>query len=322
MSKHATQTMPNQTTESPADHLLDVDDLSDDELAEVISAAEELKRAHHAGEPHAVLPNQSLAMLFEKPSTRTRVSFETGMTQLGGHAVYLGPDTTHLDHGEPVADTARALSRYVDAVMARVFDHDALESMAAHASVPVVNGLSDDAHPCQTLADLLTIYEEFGGFEDVSVAWVGDGNNVAQSFAVGAAMAGLDLTMATPEGYEPDESVLARAAERGSAPEVLHDPEAAVEDADVVYTDVWVSMGQEDEREAKLGDFDGFQVNDDLLAAAPDADVMHCLPAHRGEEITGEVLESDRALVWQQAENRMHTQKALLTHLLGATTQL
>ncbi|WP_135823497.1 ornithine carbamoyltransferase [Halorussus ruber] len=317
MSKHATQTMPNPTIESPADHLLDVDDLSDDELAEVVSTAEELKQAHHEGEPHAVLPNQSLAMLFEKPSTRTRVSFETGMTQLGGHAVYLGPDTTHLDHGEPVADTARALSRYVDAVMARVFDHDALESMAAHASVPVVNGLSDDAHPCQTLADLLTIYEEFGGFEDVSVAWVGDGNNVAQSFAIGAAMAGLDLTMATPEGYEPDESVLARAAERGSAPEVGHDPEAAVEDADVVYTDVWVSMGQEDEREAKLGDFDGFQVNDELLSAAPDADVMHCLPAHRGEEITGEVLESDRALVWQQAENRMHTQKALLTHLLG-----
>jgi ornithine carbamoyltransferase len=284
----------------------------------VFSTTEELKQAHHQGEPHPLLPNQSLAMLFEKPSTRTRVSFETGMTQLGGHAVYLGPDTTHLDHGEPVADTARALSQYVDAVMARVFDHEKLAEMAAHASVPVINGLSDEAHPCQTLADLFSIYEEFDGFEDVSVAWVGDGNNVAQSFAVGAAMAGLDLTIATPEGHEPDESVLARAAERGPAPEVVRDPETAVEDADVVYTDVWVSMGEEDEREAKLGDFEGFQVNEDLLATAPEATIMHCLPAHRGEEITGEVLESEQALVWEQAQNRMHTQKALLAHLLGA----
>ncbi|MFC4450633.1 ornithine carbamoyltransferase [Halorussus aquaticus] len=318
MSNYATESTTTSTAESPVSHVLDVDDLSDDDLADVFSTAGDLKAAHREGDPHAVLPNQTLAMLFEKPSTRTRVSFETGMTQLGGHAVYLGPDTTHLDHGEPVADTARALSRYVDAVMARVFDHGALESMATHATVPVINGLSDDAHPCQTLADLFTIYERFDGFEDVSVAWVGDGNNVAQSFAIGTAMAGLDLTMATPEGYEPDEDVLERADERGSAPEVVNDPETAVEGADVVYTDVWVSMGEEDEREAKLGDFDGFQVNDDLLAAAPEADVMHCLPAHRGEEITGDVLESDRAVVWQQAENRMHTQKALLTHLLGA----
>jgi ornithine carbamoyltransferase len=321
MSKFATQIAQptaEPTTEPPADRFLDVDDLSAEELAAVFSTAAELKAAHQRGEPHAVLPNRSLAMLFEKPSTRTRVSFEAGITQLGGHAIFLGPDVTHLDHGEPVADTARVLSGYVDAVMVRVFDHDALEAMADHASVPVVNGLSDAAHPCQTLADLFTIYEEFGGFEDLQVAWVGDGNNVAQSFAVGAAMAGLDLTMATPEGYEPDEDVLARAAEQGSAPEVVHDPEAAVEDADVVYTDVWVSMGQEDERDEKLGDFAGFQVNDDLLAAAPEASVMHCLPAHRGEEITGGVLESEQSIVWAQAENRMHTQKALLTHLLGA----
>ena len=321
MSNNTTQSAADAadpTAESPASHFLTVDDVSADELAEILSTAGELKVAHHAGKPHAVLPDRTLAMLFEKPSTRTRVSFETGMTQLGGHAVYLGPDTTHLEHGEPVADTARALSRYVDAVMARVFDHGALEEMAAHATVPVVNGLSDDAHPCQTLADLFTIYERFDGFEDVSVAWVGDGNNVARSFAVGAAMVGLDLTMATPEGYGPGEDVLARADAQGGAPDVVRDPAAAVEGADVVYTDVWVSMGQEDEREAKLGDFEGFQVNDDLLAAAPDADVMHCLPAHRGEEITDEMLESDRAVVWDQAENRMHTQKALLTHLLDA----
>jgi ornithine carbamoyltransferase len=321
MSEHTTQSATDAThdsTEPPVSHFLQIDDLSGDELAELFSTAAELKVAHRAEKSHAVLPNRSLAMLFEKPSTRTRVSFEAGMTQLGGHAVYLGPETTHLDHGEPVADTARALSRYVDAVMARVFDHGALEAMAASSSVPMINGLSDAAHPCQTLADLFTIYEQFGGFEDVSVAWVGDGNNVGQSFAVGAAMAGVDLTMATPEGYGPEEEVLARADACGAAPEVVRDPEAAVEGADVVYTDVWVSMGEENEREAKLGDFEGFQVDDDLLAAAPEASVMHCLPAHRGEEITGDVLEADRSMVWEQAENRMHTQKALLVRLLGA----
>ena len=318
MSQHATDATTNPKIDQSADHCLTIDDLSEDDLAAVFSNAAELKEAYRAGEPHAVLTNETLAMLFEKPSTRTRVSFEAGMTQLGGHAIFLGPDTTHFDQGEPVADTARALSRYVDAIMARVFDHAALEEMAAHATVPVVNGLSDDAHPCQTLADLFTVYERFGGFEDVTAAWVGDGNNVGQSFAVGCAMAGVDLTMATPKGYEPDDDTLARAAEAGSAPDVCDDPEAAVADADVVYTDVWVSMGQEDERESKLADFEGFQVNDDLLAAASDPAVMHCLPAHRGEEITGDVLERERAIVWEQAENRMHTQKALLAHLLGA----
>jgi len=319
MSHDATRATTDPTDDQPTpQHVLDVDDLSDEDLAAVLSTAEEFKADHYAGEPHALLPDRTLAMLFEKPSTRTRVSFETGMTQLGGHAVFLGPENTHLDRGEPVSDTGRVLSRYVDAVMARVFDHDALEAMAAHATVPVINGLSDDAHPCQTLADLFTIYETFGGFEGVTAAWVGDGNNVARSFAVGCAMAGIDLTIATPAGYEPGDDVLDRAAARGTAPEVVDDPAAAVADADVVYTDVWVSMGEEDERAEKLGDFEGFQVNDDLLAGAADPVVMHCLPAHRGEEITGDVLESDRAAVWTQAENRMHAQKALLTHLLGA----
>ncbi|WP_115863221.1 ornithine carbamoyltransferase [Halorussus litoreus] len=317
MNEYATHTTPAPNADESPQHVLDVDDLSDDDLAAVLSTAADLKAAHRRGEPHALLPNRSLAMLFEKPSTRTRVSFEAGMTQLGGHALFLGPGDTQLDRGEPVGDTARALSRYVDAMMARVFDHDALESMAAGSSVPVINGLSDDAHPCQTLADLFTVYELFDGFEDASVAWVGDGNNVAQSFAVGAAMAGIDLTMATPEGYEPDAEVLSRADARGTAPEVVHDPEAAVAGADVVYTDVWVSMGQEDDREEKIADFEEFQVNDDLLASAPDAAVMHCLPAHRGEEITSEVLDGDRAVVFEQAENRMHVQKALLAYLLG-----
>ncbi|WP_227353266.1 ornithine carbamoyltransferase [Haladaptatus salinisoli] len=290
-------------------HFLDTDDLSPGELAEVLAVAEEFKSE---GSPDA-LAGRTLAMLFEKPSTRTRVSFETGMTQLGGHAIFLGPNDTQLERGEPVSDTGRVLSRYVDFVMGRVFDHGNLVEMAEHATIPVVNGLSDVAHPCQSLADLLTIRERFGGFEDVSVGWVGDGNNVLNSFAVAASMVGLDLTIATPEGYEPSEDALARAKSRGPAPTLTHDPTEAVADADVVYTDVWVSMGEEEERESKLADFEGFQLNAELL---PDSTpVMHCLPAHRGEEITNEVLESDRSLSWDQAENRLHTQKALLTFL-------
>jgi ornithine carbamoyltransferase len=249
-------------------------------------------------------------MIFEKPSTRTRVSFETGMTQLGGHAIFLGPDDIHLGHGEPVRDTARAVSRYVDFVMARVYDHADVVELAEYATVPVINGLSDAAHPCQTLADLLTVRERFG--LDASVAWVGDGNNVCQSFVLGAAMAGLDVTVATPAGYGIDEDVLDRAAELGGRPETTNDPVSAVADADVVYTDVWVSMGQEDEREQKLHAFEGFQLTADLVG---DRTVMHCLPAHRGEEITDEVLESDSAVVWDQAENRLHAQKGLLVWL-------
>ncbi|SEN46548.1 ornithine carbamoyltransferase [Halorientalis persicus] len=288
--------------------LLDVDDLTGDELTTVLDRAAELKAADDGRQP---LVDQTLGMIFEKPSTRTRVSFETGMTQLGGHAIFLGPDDIHLGHGEPIKDTARAVSRYVDFIMARVFDHADVVELGEFATVPVINGLTDDAHPCQTLADLLTIRERFGGF-DVDVAWVGDGNNVAQSFVLGAAMAGIDLTVATPEGYGIDDDVLKRAAGLGSEPETTHDPEAAVEDADVVYTDVWVSMGQEDRREQKLADFEGFQVTTDLLGDRP---LMHCLPAHRGEEVTDEALESENSIVWDQAENRMHAQNGLLVWL-------
>jgi ornithine carbamoyltransferase len=253
-------------------------------------------------------------MIFEKPSTRTRVSFETGMTQLGGHAIFLGPDDIHLGHGEPVKDTARALSRYVDLLMARVFDHADVQELAEYATVPVINGLTDDAHPCQTLADLLTIRERFGDFE-ADVAWVGDGNNVAQSFVLGAAMVDLDLTVATPPEYAISDEVLDRAAELGTPPKTTDDPHEAVDGADIVYTDVWVSMGEEDQRAEKLERFQrgGFRVDDGLLG--PDTEVMHCLPAHRGEEITDEVMESDRALVWDQAENRLHAQKGLMTWL-------
>ena len=295
------------------DHFLDIDDLTTDELETVIDRAAAIK----AGEDDVTLPDQTLGMLFEKPSTRTRISFETGMTQLGGHAIFLGPDDIQLGHGEPLSDTSRVLSRYVDAVMARLFDHEDLVEIAEYSDVPVVNGLTDDAHPCQTLADLLTIKEAFGGFDDVRVAWVGDGNNVGQSLVIGAAMVGLDLTVSTPETYGMDDAVLEQAAELGHEPTITDDPKAAVDDADVVYTDVWISMGQEDQRHEKLAAFDGYQVNERLLADS-DAQVMHCLPAHRGEEITGDVLESERSLVWDQAENRLHAQKGLLVELLDA----
>ncbi|MFC7156553.1 ornithine carbamoyltransferase [Halomarina halobia] len=295
-------------------HFLDVGDLTAEELLAVLDRATTTKAALADGTSERPLADRTLAMVFEKPSTRTRVSFETGMTQLGGHAMFLGPEDIQLGHGEPLKDTARVLSRYVDVVMARLFDHADLEELAAHATVPVVNGLTDDAHPCQTLADLLTIREAFGGF-DVDVTWIGDGNNVAQSFVLGCAMTGVDLTVVTPPGYAIDDDVLDRAAELGATPTLADDPADAARDADVVYTDVWVSMGQEDQRAEKLAAFEGFQVNEELLAGT-DARVMHCLPAHRGEEITDAVLESDRALVWDQAENRMHAQKALLVTLL------
>jgi ornithine carbamoyltransferase len=292
--------------------VLDVDDLTAEELETVLDRAAAIK----AGEDDTDLDRRTLAMVFEKPSTRTRTSFETAMTRLGGHAIFLGPEDIHLGSGEPVKDTARALAGYADAIMARLFDHADAEELAAYADVPVINGLTDDAHPCQTLADLLTVRERFDGFDDVTVAWVGDGNNVAQSFVLGAALADLDLTVTTPREYGVDDDVLDRAAAIGTPPRIVDDPDAAVADADVVYTDVWVSMGEEDEREEKLQAFEGYQVNADLLAGS-DALVMHCLPAHRGEEITDEVVESDRSIVWQQAENRLHAQAGLLVELLA-----
>jgi ornithine carbamoyltransferase len=308
--------MTTDTDDTRPRHFLDVDDLSEEELFAVLDRADEYKRAVGAGEDHADLSGQTLGMLFQKASTRTRVSFETGMTQLGGHAIFLGEDDIQLGRGEPLKDTSRALSRYVDAVMARVFKHENIEVLAEYSSVPIVNGLTDDAHPCQTLADLLTIRERADGFEDVSAAWIGDGNNVAQSFALGCALTDVDLTIATPEGYEVDDAVLERARELGGDPTATTDPVEAVTDADIIYTDVWISMGQEDERDVRMDDFAGFQVSSDLLEHAPDASVMHCLPAHRGEEITDDVIEGDRSIVFDQAENRLHAQKALLSWLL------
>jgi ornithine carbamoyltransferase len=294
---------------------LDVDDLTGRELSAVLTRATDLKERQERGKHHPLLAGQSLGMIFEKPSTRTRVSFETGMAQLGGHALFLGPDDIQLGHGEPIKDTARALSRYLDLIMARMFDHGDVTELAEYATVPVINGLTDDAHPCQTLADLLTIRERFDGF-DASVAWVGDGNNVCQSFLLGAAMVGLDVTVATPAGYEPAAETVDRAAELGPAPDLTDDPAAAVEGADVVYTDVWVSMGEEAERDRKLEAFEAgdFRVTRELLG---DRLLMHCLPAHRGEEVTDEALESENSIVWDQAENRLHAQKGLMATLQG-----
>ena len=294
-------------------HLTEVDDLSAAELSAVLDRAAAVKSG--AADASDALDGRTLGMLFEKPSTRTRVSFETGMTQLGGHAIFLGPDDVGLGGREPVRDISRVLSRYVDCVMARLFDHATLVELAEYATVPVVNGLTDAAHPCQTLADLLTLRELFDDLSGVRVAWVGDGNNVAQSFALGAALAGVDLVVATPPGYGLDEDVVSRAAALGGAPAVAESPAAAVAEADAVYTDVWVSMGEEAERDEKLAAFDGFQIDEALLAGT-EARLMHCLPAHRGEEVTDAVLEGDRSVVWQQAENRLHAQKGLLLELL------
>lgn len=294
------------------DHFLQVDDLSAEELTEVLELAAEMKHRQRTGNRTRTLPNHTLGMLFEKPSTRTRVSFETGMTQLDGHAIFLGPDDTQLSRGEPIKDTSRVVSRYVDAIMARVFDHEDIVELAEYASVPVVNGLSDVAHPCQTLGDLLTIQEEFGTL-DVDVAWLGDGNNVAQSLAVGAALTELDLTVVTPPEHELSPETLERVEKHGGV-KTRTNPRS-IDGSDVVYTDVWVSMGEEEKRDEKLADFDGYQVRDEILPE--EAVVMHCLPAHRGEEITDGVMESDQTVVWRQAENRMHAQKALLWKLLN-----
>ena len=294
------------------DRLLEIDNLSPDRLHAILDHAAALEEETTGAE----LPRKTLTMLFEKPSTRTRTSFETGMTQLGGHAVFLGPDDVGIGGREPVRDIARALSRYGDAIMLRLYSHADAETIAEYADIPVVNGLTDRAHPCQALADLLTVRETFDGF-DATVAWVGDGNNVARSFAVGAAMVGLDVQFATPPEYGLGDDVLDRITGYEGSVETVTDPVTAVTDADAVYTDVWVSMGEADERAEKLAAFEnGYQVNEELLSHAPGARLLHCLPAHRGEEVTDAAVESERSLVWRQAENRLHAQKGLLVELL------
>lgn len=302
-------------------HFLADDDLTPSEQAAVLDEAARLKKDRYAARP--LTGPRSVAVVFEKPSTRTRVSFEVAITELGGQPVVLDAVGSQLGRGEPIEDTARVLSRYVAAIVLRTFGHDRITTLARYATVPVVNALSDAYHPCQALADLLTIRERKGGLDGVRLAYVGDGNNVACSLLVAGAMAGLHVTVASPAGYQPPPAVVARAAEigeqTGGRVEVVDDPRTAARNADVLYTDVWTSMGQEEEAAARRRAFAGFTIDDDLLAlAADDAIVLHCLPAHRGEEITASVLEGPQSAIFDQAENRLHTAKALLSFLLDA----
>jgi len=298
-----------------------MDDLSPEEVRFVLDTAVDLKRRSKAGDRPPRLAGRVLAMIFEKPSLRTRVTFETGMWELGGHAIYLAPQDIQLGARESVPDVARNLERWVQGIMARTFAHRTVQLLAEHARVPVINGLSDVEHPCQTLGDLLTIRERFGHLDGLRVAWVGDGNNVCHSLLLGAAKVGMHMAVATPPRYAPEPAIVARAREiastAGSRIEVGTDARAAARGADVIYTDVWVSMGQEAERDAKIKAFSEFQVNAALVSqAASRAVVLHCLPAHRGEEITDEVLDGPQSLVLDQAENRLHAQKALLSLIL------
>ncbi len=307
----------NASTKRPA-HYLSVLDLSPDAIVSLLERALELKRDPRADADK--LAGYTAALVFQKPSLRTRVSFEVAMLELGGHAVYLSPAEIQLGQREGVVDAARVLSRYVDVLVARVFLHSDVVDLASNASVPVVNALSDREHPCQILADLLTLYERRGTLDGLRLAYVGDGNNVAHSLALAAPALGIDLRFACPDGYEPDPAIMEQAqagVTRGSL-EVFRDPREAVRDADAVYTDAWYSMGQESEADARAPLFRRYQLNTELLAhAGPDAVAMHCLPAHRNHEITDEVMDGPASVVYDQAENRLHVQKALLLRLLG-----
>lgn len=303
-------------------HFTSVQDLSKDGLMRILEKSGSFKEMAAEGESHEYLYQRTLGMVFAKPSTRTRVSFEVAMRQLGGHAIYLGWDTLQLGRGEPISDTAKTLSGYVDGLMARIFEHEKLLELARNSSVPVINGLTDLLHPCQAIADLFTILEVKDGLAGLKLAYIGDGNNVCHSLLFGASKVGMDISAAVPKGYAPEDRVVedAKAQARESEAEVniVMNPEEAVNDADVVYTDVFVSMGQEEERERRLRDFEGFQVDSELMEIAnDDAIFMHCLPAHRGEEVTAEVIDGPNSVVFQQAENRLHTEKAILVSLLG-----
>ncbi len=299
-------------------HLVSVADLSSEEIWDLLRLAEDIKEEWRGAGNEPVLAGKILGMIFQKPSLRTRVSFEAGMAQLGGVALYLSPQEIQLGQRESVADVARVLSRYVDGIMARVFAHADVQALAAYASVPVINGLSDYVHPCQALSDLFTIYERKGSLEGLKLAYVGDGNNVAHSLIFATSRVGMEIRVSTPAGFEPDERVVGEARQAGGRVVLDADPQSAVSGADVIYTDVWTSMGQEEEREGRLPRFRPYQINAALVALAkPDAVVMHCLPAHRGEEITDDVIDGAQSIVFDQAENRMHLQKAILVRLMS-----
>ncbi len=297
--------------------LLTILDLTTGEIAQLLARAHELKNMLKKGSDPRPLTGKTLAMIFDKPSTRTRVSFEAGMAQLGGSTIYLERGQTQLARAEPLADTARVLSRYVDGVVVRTFAQEMLEELAQHATIPIINGLTDTHHPCQVLSDLMTIEERFGKVDGLKVAWVGDGNNVANSWITAALRLDFQLFLACPPGYEPDKALLAQAHKENRPVYLGEDPRWAVSGAQVINTDVWASMGQEGEAESRKQVFRPYQVNAALLQQADSqAIVLHCLPAHRGEEITDEVLDGPQSAAWDQAENRLHFQKALLEWLL------
>lgn len=284
----------------------------------ILEEALRIKTLQKSRIPYRPLRGRTLAMVFQKPSNRTRVSFEVGMYQLGGHALHLSPEEIQMGKRETPGDTGRVLARYIDAIMVRTFDHGELEELAAAADVPVINGLSDTHHPCQALADLITVREAFGTLEDVKIGYIGDGNNVAHSLAIACALTGANLTIAHPEGHGPNEKIIELAGKLGALPIITQDPQKAAATAQVVYTDVWASMGQEAEAEERKKKFLPYQVNEELMSLAVDnALFLHCLPAHRGEEVTAEVIDGPQSRVFDQAENRLHAQKALLYLLLG-----
>ena len=296
-------------------------ELTKEEIVEILRTSELLKLQLLRGQEHPLLKGKTLAMIFEKPSTRTRVSFEVGMWQLGGYALYLSSSDLQLGRGETIGDTSQVLSRYANGIMARVFKHQTIVDLIRYSRVPVINGLSDFSHPCQGLADLFTVYEKKGQLSGLKLAYVGDGNNVAHSLIYGCSKVGMDIVLACPKGYEPDSEVVLKAKEEakrnGCAVEVTNDPKEAVKGADVVYTDVWASMGQEKEHEKRVKIFKPYQVNAQLVKGAKeDYLFMHCLPAHRGEEVTDEIADSRNSVIFDQAENRMHAQKALMALIM------
>ncbi|AUD12562.1 MULTISPECIES: ornithine carbamoyltransferase [unclassified Planococcus (in: firmicutes)] len=314
-----TMIMPLAPTVAQED-FLSLKDYSTEEIIDLLNLAIELKKPENKHLP--LLKGKVLGMIFEKSSTRTRVSFEAGMLQLGGHAMFLSSQDTQLGRGETIADTARVLSGYLDGLMIRTFHQSAVEELAQFSSIPVINGLTDDYHPCQVLADLMTLIEHFGELKGRKLAYIGDGNNMANSLMIGAAKVGLDIAIAAPKGYEPQAEMVelaqAIAKDTGSVVTVTHDPIEAVKNSDAIYTDVWASMGQEAEAIKRLNDFEGFQVNADLVQhAKADYIFMHCLPAHREEEVTTDILEGPHSVIFQEAENRLHAQKAVLVTLMG-----
>jgi ornithine carbamoyltransferase len=302
-------------------HFIDIADTSADEFIYLLDLADRLKAQHKSGRQHNNLNGKTLAMIFAKSSTRTRISFEVGMKQLGGHAIYLNTQDIQLGRGESVADTAQVLSRFVDAIMIRTFAHQDVLDLAECGSIPVINGLTDLMHPCQALADLMTVREHKGGLRGLKLAYLGDGNNVANSLLQACARVGMDVAVAAPSGYTCDPACIAdakkQAARQGSSVLLTDDPVVAARNADVLYTDTWVSMGQEDEKQARIAVFNAYQVNAAIMAAAkPDAIFLHCLPAYRGLEVTSEVIDGPASVVFDEAENRLHAQKAVLLHLL------